>query len=290
MQIEWWICTVIRNRTNRRTMIVLAFIATCGGAALAQDDPHAACAAAPTAIPAELLEREVTLRDGIGNSRDSMEAYGAFARREWPGFLIRRGRHQEALEAAQAMTLLPHPQARTVGHTLGGLALFGLGRIEAARQSLDSARRELETVPRVTPGIVPNRTMVEPWVESLHGDLLIRTGKKAEGRTTLKEVQRKLRVTPGADAWIQTLFRLESIARSAREAEEWELAEYTAAQMLDHDAAYGGSHFAMALVLRHKGDTAGAAREFEAARHYWRNADPDLPELREITKAIAAVR
>jgi tetratricopeptide (TPR) repeat protein len=231
---------------------------------------------------AEKIVRETDGLIGMG-------AYGAFNRRDRPSFLIRRARYQEALEAAQAMTLLQHPQARTVGHALAGQALIGLGRIEAARQSLEDARRELEAVPRVTAGIIANRSIVAPWVEALHGELLIRTGKADEGQKALKDVQRALRATPGPDAWIQTLFRLESIARSAREAGDWDLAEYTAGQMIDHDAAYGGSHFAMALVLQHKGDTAGAAREFEAARRYWGNADPDLPELREIMKATASV-
>jgi tetratricopeptide (TPR) repeat protein len=177
-----------------------------------------------------------------------------------------------------------------VGHALTGQALIGLGRVEEARQSLVDARRELEAVPRLAPGIAANRAIVAPWVDALHGELLIRIGNVDEGRKALKDVQRALRATPGPDAWIQTLFRLESIARSAREADEWDLAEHTAAQMIDHDAAYGGSHFAMALVLQHKGDAAGAAREFEAARRYWQNADPDLPELREIMKATASVR
>jgi len=159
--------------------------------------------------------------------------------------------------------------------------------LKEATEALDAAWRELETVPRVTPGIVPNRAAVEPWVRALEGELLLRTGKTEDGRAVLKAVQRGLRATPGADAWIQTLFCLESIARSAREAGDWELAEHTAVQMLDHDAAYGGSHLAMALALRHKGDTAGAVQEFEAAKRCWRDSDPDLPELREIAKAIS---
>ena len=91
-----------------------------------------------------------------------------------------------------------------------------------------------------------------------------------------------MRAMPGADAWVQTLFRLESIARSAREVNDWELAEYTARQMFEHDAAYGGSRLALALVLKQKEDAAGSAREFEAARLAWRDADRDLPELRQI--------
>ena len=77
------------------------------------------------------------------------------------------------------------------------------------------------------------------------------------------------------------------MARSAREAGDWELAEFTAPQMLDHDAAYGGSHLAMALVLQKKGDSPGAGKEFQAAMQGWRDADPDLAELKRIPKKVA---
>jgi hypothetical protein len=91
-----------------------------------------------------------------------------------------------------------------------------------------------------------------------------------------------LRASFGPDAWSQALFRLESMARSAMDAGDWELAEFVAAQMLEHDAAYGGTHYTNALVLRHKGDAAGAARGMETAKGYWRDADRDLAELKQI--------
>jgi hypothetical protein len=132
--------------------------------------------------------------------------------------------------------------------------------------------------------------MVEPWVEALRGELLLRTGRRDEGRAVLKEVVRELRATPGPDAWSQALFRLESMARSAREAGDWELAGFIAAQMSDHDEAYGGTHLALALVLRHQGDDAGADREIEAARRCWSKADSDLLELKQIGTESAARR
>jgi hypothetical protein len=49
--------------------------------------------------------------------------------------------------------------------------------------------------------------------------------------------------------------------------------------MLDHDSAYGGSHLAMALVLEQKDDKSGAVREFEAAKRYWQQADPEIVKL-----------
>ena len=220
---------------------------------------------------------EKTMREATALT--PVDAYRAFNMRELPSFLIHRSRYAEALEAARALTRTAYPQSRTVGQAIAGQALIGLGRLDEAATALEAARRELESVPVTTPGIVPRRSAVEPWVESLRGELLLRTGKGAEGRAILKDVQRAFRAIPGPDAWSQGLFRLESIARSAVEAGDWDLAEHTAGQMLDHDAAYGGSHYVMAQVLRHKGDPAGADRELKAARGFWRDADPDLPEL-----------
>ena len=145
-------------------------------------------------------------------------------------------------------------------------------------------------MPVVTAGIIPKRSMVQGWVDAARGELLLKSGQTAEANTALKEAQRALRATPGPDAWTQALFRMETMARSAREVGDWELAEYTAKQMLDHDTAYGGSHLAFALVLEHQGQTADARKEFEKAKSLWRDADPDLPELKQIATVLASTR
>ena len=121
--------------------------------------------------------------------------------------------------------------------------------------------------------------MVEPEFEALRAEILLREGKTEEGRNMFKAVQRKLRALLGPDAWSQALFRLESIAQVAREAGDWELAEYTAKQMLEHDAAYAGSHYAMALVAEKNGERSAAEKAFARAQELWGNADADLPEL-----------
>jgi tetratricopeptide (TPR) repeat protein len=220
---------------------------------------------------------EKTLRESAALA--VVSAYRAFNLRELPNFLIHRGRYREALDAGRALTKSGYPQSRCVGHALAGQALLWLGRSDEAGEELEAARRELENVPPMTLGLDPNRSTVEPWVEALRGDLLLRGGQRDEGRTVLKDVVRAVRAAPGPDAWSQALFRLESMARGAMEAGDWELAEFIAAQMMEHDAAYGGSHATLALVLRHKGDAPGAARELEIARGYWREADSDLAEL-----------
>jgi len=231
---------------------------------------------------------EKTLRDSAALA--PMSAYRAFNLRELPNFLIHRGRYQEALEAGRALTKTAYPQSRSVGHALAGQALLWLGRPDEADKELQSAQQALETVPQVTPGLDPPRSVVEPWVESLRGDLLLRAGQREKGRAVLKDVARALRAAPGPDAWSQALFRLESMARSAIEAGDFELAEFIAKEMLEHDAAYGGSHATLALILRHKGDDAGVAREVEAMRRYWRDADSDLPELKELIAERSAQR
>jgi len=219
-----------------------------------------------------------------------VDAYRAFNLRELPNFLLHRARYREALEAARAMTQTGYPQARSVGHAIAGQALLALGRPGEAREELESARRELVKIPKATTGLTPRRGLVEPWVEALRGELLHRAGDRDEGRGVLKDVVRALRATPGPDAWSQALFRLEAMARGAREANDWELAEFVTTQMLDHDAAYGGSHLALALLHRHKGDAEGVVREVQEARRFWIDADPDLPELKEIAEQSAAKR
>ncbi len=231
---------------------------------------------------------EQTMREA--DALEVLNAYQAFNEKALPSFLIHRARYEEALELARAMTRLEYPQARTVGYALATSALIGLGRIADARVELANAEGELEKVPVVTPGIIPRRAMVKGWVDAARGELLLATGKREEADKVLKDAQRELRAAPGPDAWTQALFRLEMMARSAREAGDWSLAEYTAQQMLEHDAAYGGSHLAMALVLEQEGDVAGARREMEEARKYWRDADQDLPELKQIAVAMGSRR
>jgi len=225
---------------------------------------------------------EKTLRESA--ALEAVSAYRAFNMRELPNFLIHRARYKEALEAGLALTKTEYPQGRCVGHALAGQALIGLGHTGEAKKELEAAQQELETVPTVTLGLDPPRSMVAPWVDALRGELLLREGHREEGRTVLKDVVKALRSAVGPDAWSQALFRLETMGRSAMEAGDWELAAFISAQMLDHDAAYAGSHYTSGLVLQHKGDAAGVDREFEVAKRYWKDADKDLAELKEIDK------
>jgi tetratricopeptide (TPR) repeat protein len=236
----------------------------------------------------QMKRAETTLRESA--ALKPVSAYRAFNMRELPNFLIHRARYEEAVEAGRALTTTAYPQSRCVGHVLVGQALLWLERRDEAKTELDAARRELAATPVSAVGLDPPRSTVEPWVDALRGEILLREGSRDEGRAVLKAVVKALRTAVGPDAWSQGLFRLETLARGAMAVGDWELAEFLAAQMIEHDAAYGGSHFTFALVLRHRGDTAGAAREIEAARRYWRDADRDLPEFKKMADRDAPVR
>jgi hypothetical protein len=98
----------------------------------------------------------------------------------------------------------------------------------------------------------------------------------------LEEVTRTVRAAPGPDAWTQATFEIEAIARAARDAGAWELADWAARQMIEHDSRYAGAHLARALAARHAGDEKTARAELALAAQYWAKADPDLPELQAI--------
>jgi tetratricopeptide (TPR) repeat protein len=231
---------------------------------------------------------EETLRES--DALQVLSAFRAFNQRELANFLIQRRRYKEALAEALALSKSKFVQGRCVGHALAGQALMALGRTVEAKAQLEAAQKELQAVPVIANGLDPTRFLVEPWVDALRGEMLLRAGEKEEGRRVLKAVIKALCTTPGPDAWSQGLFRLEAMAHNAMEAKDWEFAEYVANQMLEHDEAYGGSHYSMALVLKQKGDSAGALREIQTGKRYWKHADSDLPELKATDEIERSLR
>jgi tetratricopeptide (TPR) repeat protein len=230
----------------------------------------------------KVKEAERLMRETIALA--SVSDYREFNKKEWPAFLLARGRTAEALEASLALASGKHAGARAIGHVYAGHALLALGRIPEASDELAAAEKEGQGLPLV--GAMVTRSALEPYVEGLRAETYLRSGKMKEGREIMKDVMRKLRAVPGPDAWSQGLFRLEAIARMAREVGDWELADYTARQMLDHDPAYAGTHYALALVAEHKRDKTAARKAYAAAEKYWRNADADLPELSQVRASV----
>ena len=193
-------------------------------------------------------------------------------KRDYPAFLVGRNRLEEALAAAQTLASHPHPVAQAAGHIESGFALLAMNRFADAANASNAALRALKAAPDGQPlAVIP--------LEALQGEFRLRTAQREQGRLGMENAARKWRALPGPDAWTQSLFRLEALARSARQVGDWALAARMAQLMLEHDPNYAGTHYALALVAQHDGNAATAAREFDLAVKAWANADKDLPEL-----------
>jgi hypothetical protein len=146
---------------------------------------------------------------------------------------------------------------------------------------LKAAADEANIALRLIRGVEAGGLVAAP-LQALQGAFLLRTGQQAKGRSTIEGVVRKVRALPGPDNWTQALFTLEALARTARDAGEWDLAEWIAQQMLQHDPNYAGTQYALGLVAQHKGDAAGSRKAFDLAKRYWSKADANLPELKQL--------
>jgi tetratricopeptide (TPR) repeat protein len=198
-----------------------------------------------------------------------------FNKREWPVFLLGRGRAADALTAALEMTSHPSPLVSAAGHIEAGEAHLALKQPREAVDDANAALRLMRSAPE-------GAGLLEPALQQLRGELLLRRGQGDQGRETLQQVVKKVRAAPGPHAWAQALFTLEAIARAARESGYWDMAEWAAQQMLEHDPNYAGTHYALGLVARHNGNHAAARAEFDRTRALWAHADPGLSELQDL--------
>jgi tetratricopeptide (TPR) repeat protein len=206
----------------------------------------------------------------------------ALDKRGWPFFLLSRGRDQEALDAGRVLIDERWPSVRAIGHAVASQALMAMNRLAEAASEAKAAIAEAQAEPAAEP-------YIDPYLALLQGEFFLRTGQQDKGRGILKAVESKVRAEPGPDAWSQALFVLEMIGQLAVGSGDWQLAEYTAGQMNQHDPAYAGSHFLRGLVAEHKGDTPNAISEFKLAQQSWKEADADLPEMARIKSKLAAL-
>jgi tetratricopeptide (TPR) repeat protein len=198
-----------------------------------------------------------------------------FNKRAWPELLIARGRTADALQAARVLSAHPSPLVRATGHVTAGRALVAAGQYKAAADEANAAVKQLRAA-------TDGQAIVAPALEVLQGEFFLRTGQREKGRAMLDEVVRRLRDGAGPDGWAHTLFTIESIARTARDAGDWEFAGFAARQVVAQDPAYAGGHYALGLVAEHNGDIKTAQTAFALASKYWSKADPDLPELKRL--------
>lgn len=190
-----------------------------------------------------------------------------FNKREWPEFLLARGRAKDALAAAEGMAAHRSPVVAAAGHVEAGRARLALGQFKEAADEGNAALRLMRGA--------EGGALVADALQAFQGEFLLRTGKRDQGRPMLEDAVRKVRARPGPDAWAQALFTIEAIARAAREVGDWDFAGWAARQLLEHDPNYAGTHAALALVAEHRGDAKTAAAERALAAKYWKNADPE---------------
>lgn len=198
-----------------------------------------------------------------------------FNKREWPEFLVARGRTADALAAAEVLAGHPVTLVRATGHIESARALLAARRFDDAAAEANAALRELRAAS-------DGAALVGPAFEAMQGEFFLRTGQREKGRQMLRSAAATLRAAAGPDNWAQALFALEATARAARESGDWEFAGWAAGAMREHDPNYAGTHYALALVAEHNTQAQAARDAFARAEALWRRADPDLPELREI--------
>jgi tetratricopeptide (TPR) repeat protein len=167
------------------------------------------------AMPSSTVEQEVNKRD-------------------WPVFLLARGRASEALDAAQVMRGHPSPLVSAMGHIMAGEARLALKQPQIATDDANAALRLMRASPE-------GAGLVAPALRQLQGELFLATGQREKGRAALRQVAQEVRALPGPDAWAQALFTLEAIARAARDAGDPEFAAWAAMQMHEHDPNYEGA-------------------------------------------------
>lgn len=217
----------------------------------------------------------------------SLPAYtdtSEYYRHQWPDFLLDRGRAEESLKAAQELIeSSTSPAGRLAGHDSAGRALLALHRGDDAKNEFELAEREMERLPAHLSSELPSTGI-------LSGEILLQDQKQSEAGAAFKKVEADLRAMPGADTWSLALFQLQFIARVARQSDDWNLAEFTARQMIEHDPSYAGGYYALGLAAEHAGDTASARRQFQMAEKLWGGADPDLPELVHLREKLRGVR
>ena len=199
----------------------------------------------------------------------------AVNKRDYPAFLVSRNRPKEAIAAAQTLLSHPHPVVQAAGQIEIGFAVLAVNNFAEGAARSNAALRAMKAAP-------DGQGLTAIPLEALQGEFRLRTADRERGRRMMESAASKWRSLAGPDAWTQATFRIEALARSARQVGDWPLAARMAQLMLEHDPNYAGTHFALGLVAHHDGNAATAAREFALAEKAWAKGDKDLAELKTI--------
>ncbi|SRR5579871_1192920 len=205
-----------------------------------------------------------------------------FNRKDWPEFLLARGRYQEALEVSQELSQSPWVFARLAGHTLSGMALLATHKVEDAVEQLHLAEQDTEQLPLSV-------VATSQFPTTLRAALLLRNKQTEEGDSILRDLSQAILARPGPDAWSASRFELDALAATARQNGEWDLSELIANEIIAHDPAYGGGYFAVGLAEEHRGASEKAKKAYREAQARWAKADAELLELKHIQEFLGRV-
>ena len=201
-------------------------------------------------------------------------------RREWPLFLLARGRPKEARAAAAVLSKHPLLLVRALSDILASRSLAALRLADQAAEAGNRALKQMREAGAIGGVLVPDFQLAQ-------GEHLVRSGQAEQGRALLRDAAAKLRAQSGPDAWIQTLFALEGIARLAREHNDWVLAADMTEAMRQHDPAYAGTFYAQGLLAEHRGERDAARTAYGEAARRWQGADADFAEVAEAQRRLA---
>lgn len=204
-------------------------------------------------------------------------------KRAWPAFLLAQGAVPDALEAAQRLIAHASPIVRAAGHLRAAHSHMASGQLQPAARETDAALDVLR-------GAGPDAAVLAPDLRLAQGELFLRGGDRPRGRQMIRDAIASLRARPGPDAWTETLFTLEAIARAARSVGDADLSTELAEELQRHDPSYAGTRFALAVDAERRGNRMAALREYEYALQRWHSADPDFADLVYARAHAAALR
>jgi len=236
----------------------------------------------------QMKDAEALWREAFGAPPTSglWEAYQA----KWPEFLLERGRAQEALLAAQKLSAGRWSVGRTMGHILAGRAFVHLNHLDQADAELAAAEKEAAQIEEVNPEPLLPHPRIYPvfQLKLLKTELALRRGEQ-EAEPAMRELLLKAKEGFRQADSTASLFLLQLVAEDSRNLKRWDLAQFAAEQMLGFDASYAGGHYEMGMVKVHTGQAGAARPELQRAVELWKNADPDLDELRQAKQQLAAL-
>ncbi|MCY7352621.1 MAG: hypothetical protein LH606_18515 [Cytophagaceae bacterium] len=223
-----------------------------------------------------MAEAETALKRVYALTRPGEPEWAFYTKKTYPELLLTTGRTREAEALAADLTRAKTGGERLLGHYILGLAHLQNNRWAEAKREADASAAELPTVRRADPtGRITS--WVKPYPEFLSALIYLREPGTA-GIDSVRAFQKEARNQYGPDGWIEALFQLETIARQAQAAGRTEFAAEATKTLADHDAGYAGTHYALAVLARQRGDAAVAQRELALASTGWQRADASFRE------------